>query len=73
MYQALGLLFVACQCNYLLLFHMLALKSQELFRGHPFMTSIQKGGEGGWGGRVFFEISQILLSLNNKPIACFCR
>ena len=46
MYQALELLFVACQCNYLLLFHMLALKSHELFRGHPFMTSIQKGGGG---------------------------
>ena len=53
---------------------MLAHKSQELFRGHPFITSIQKGGLGGGvGGRVFFEISQILLSLNNKPIACFSR
>ena len=29
-----------------LLFHMLALQSQELFRGHPFMTSTQKGGGG---------------------------
>ena len=53
-----------------LLFHMVALKSQELFRGHPFMTSTQKGDGGGGGG---LEISRILLSLNNKPIACFCR
>ena len=49
-----------------LLFHMLALQSQELFRGHPFMTSTQKRGGG-------LEISQILLSLNNRSSACFCR
>ena len=55
-----------------LLFHMVALKSQELFRGHPFMTSTQKGG-GGWGGGGGLEISRILIPLNNKPIACFCR
>ena len=48
-----------------LLFHMLALQSQELFRGHPFVASTQKGGGG-------LEISQILLSLNNRYSACFC-
>ena len=48
-----------------LLFHMLALQSQELFRGHPFVASTQKVGG-------CLEISQILLSLNNRYSACFC-
>ena len=43
---------------------MLALQSQELFRGHPFVASTQKGGGG-------LEISQILLSLNSRHSACF--
>ena len=49
-----------------LLFHMLALQSQEPFRRHPFVASTQKGGRG-------LEISQILLSLNNRSSACFFR